>query len=115
MTDHQQTIKDFEEEYGVKLPTKWEVCGTCRGSGIMVLNHASFSREDFDEDPDFAEDYFSGVYDQPCDGCNGRSTTLDVDEDALGEDSEILRNWRAWLDEINASYQMSRMERMMGA
>ena len=111
--NHAEIIQDFNEEYGVKLPTKWKVCGTCNGSGIMVLNHAAFTREDFDEDPDFEEDYFSGVYDQPCDGCNGRTTTLEVDEDNTPPD--VLKNWHDWIDEINASYQMSRMERMMGA
>ena len=62
--------RDFE------LPFRWEVCGTCRGKGRHVnpaidADHG-ITPEEFAEDPDFAEDYFSGVYDVPCSECGGR-------------------------------------------
>jgi hypothetical protein len=35
------------------------------------IDSHGLSREDFDQDPDFEEDYFSGVYDVPCYVCSG--------------------------------------------
>ena len=54
---------------------EWEVCGTCEGRGKHVnpsIDAHGLTREDFDEDPDFAESYFRGDYDMPCNECHGR-------------------------------------------
>lgn len=42
---------------------------------------------DFDEDPDFYEDYRSGVCDQPCNQCDGRRVhpVLDVNKGPIVE------------------------------
>jgi RecJ-like exonuclease len=61
---------DYERE----RPFNWVICDRCRGHGKHVnpnIDGHGLSREDFDEDPDFAEDYFSGVYDVACHECRG--------------------------------------------
>jgi hypothetical protein len=53
---------------------KFEVCPRCEGRGKHVnpaIDGHGLSAEDFDQDPDFREDYFSGVYDVPCYECKG--------------------------------------------
>ena len=65
---------------------KWEVCGTCEGKGKHVnpdIDSQGISSEDFGQDPDFAEDYFSGIYDVRCYECKGRTTSFVVDWGAL--------------------------------
>jgi hypothetical protein len=54
--------------------TKYQVCPVCDGEGKTVnpnIDAHGLTREDFDEDPDFAEDYMSGRYDITCAACNG--------------------------------------------
>lgn len=73
---------DIEEP----LPTTWVVCDVCNGDGKHVnpsIDCNGISPEVFLEDPDFAEDYSSGLYDQPCNKCRGRTTIQAVDWDAL--------------------------------
>lgn len=74
------------DEVEHELPTKWEVCSVCDGEGKHVnpsIDCNGLSAEDFDEDPDFAEAYFDGAYDVPCNRCNGRSTERVVDWDKV--------------------------------
>lgn len=66
----------------VDLPAKFEVCDTCQGKGSHVnpsIDSGGLSREDFDEDPGFREEYFSGAYDVPCYGCAGRRVVPVID------------------------------------
>ena len=78
-------IFDYSEEYHpdeqpyeldrLEVPAKNEVCGNCRGEGRIVnpnIDGHGLTREDFDEDPQFEEDYFSGVYDIHCPECKGK-------------------------------------------
>lgn len=68
------------------LPTIWVVCSVCNGAGSHVnpsIDCGGLSAEDFAEDPDFAEDYGAGVYDQTCNKCLGRTTVRAVNLDAL--------------------------------
>lgn len=72
---------DIERE----IPTLWAVCPVCDGKGSHVnpsIDCNGLTGEDFAEDPDFAEDYFSGRYDQACNRCGGRTTVRVVDRDA---------------------------------
>ena len=74
----------WEDEDGDRIPVKYEICGTCDGKGKHVnpsIDSHGLSAEDFAEDPDFAEDYFSGTYDVPCAECGGQRVALVVDED----------------------------------
>jgi hypothetical protein len=73
-------IKQFRDRSGrehsfcVQLRTKFEVCGQCSGSGKVVnpqIDAGGLTYEDFHEDPDFEERYFSGAYDITCPSCSG--------------------------------------------
>lgn len=66
------------------LPGRWEVCARCRGEGKHVnpaVDGNGLSAEDFAEDPDFREDYMSGVYDVVCEFCEGRRVVAVLDEE----------------------------------
>ena len=74
---------DEGDEVEVALPVKFEVCQTCEGRGQHVnpaIDGNGLSAEDFDEDPDFMEDYFSGRYDVRCEECRGERVVLEIDE-----------------------------------
>lgn len=109
---------DYEED--LELPCRWEVCGSCDGSGVTTrhieCDGGGFTSSEWaemcDGDPDFAEDYMSGKYDRPCEECNGRrvAPVIDMEEDdprwaAINERIEGERQYRA---EVEA-------ERRMGA
>ena len=64
---------------------KWQICPACKGEGTCVnpsIDCQGVTAEDFAEDPDFAENYFGGTYDQQCAACHG---TGKVTEDRLTE------------------------------
>jgi hypothetical protein len=71
------TIETFDkegDEIQLKLPAKYQVCGTCEGRGTHVnpnIDGNGLSAEDFAEDPDFEEGYFRGDYDVQCGTCHG--------------------------------------------
>jgi hypothetical protein len=84
------------EEFG-NVPLEYELCGSCRGRGTMTLKRLAVSPEMFDEDPDFAEDYWNGMYDEPCDECNGRTSVLTLAKHAPAEMTESLERWY-WME-----------------
>jgi len=54
---------------------QFAVCPTCDGNGTHVnpsIDSEGISAEQFYEDPDFEEAYFSGVYDVACAECGGQ-------------------------------------------
>jgi DnaJ-class molecular chaperone len=58
-----------------EVDVEYEVCPTCDGKGSHVnpsIDCCGLSAEDFYDDPDFAEDYHRGMYDQPCNQCHGK-------------------------------------------
>lgn len=66
----------------VEVPFRWEVCPTCQGSGCHVnpsIDAGGITREDFDEDPDFAHDYMSGRYDVQCSECRGKRVVPELE------------------------------------
>lgn len=72
------TVLDGE----VTLPVTYEVCETCNGRGKHVnpaIDGHGLSAEDFNDDPDFAEDYCRGFYDVPCAECDGQRVALALD------------------------------------
>lgn len=96
------------------VPVEFEVCPTCEGKGHHVnpsIDAHGISADEFYEDPDFAEDYFSGLYDEPCRQCGGRRVVpvpMDDDEETLS----YLEKKARW----DAEYHAERMaERRMGA
>lgn len=102
------------DEIEIELPSKWVVCETCRGNGKHVnpsIDHNGISMREFYEDPDFAEDYFGGVYDVTCYECHGKRVVPGVDEDAC--DPDLLKAYRAHLREEAEYHRMCEMERRM--
>ncbi len=114
-----ETLDEETRDITVELPAKYEVCERCRGEGKH--DHPAFSngfsREDFDEDPDFEEGYFRGDYDVICEECKGRTTVLVVDEEACkaqGLEKELEAYWQKRRDD--RAYERERdAERRMGA
>jgi RecJ-like exonuclease len=114
-----ETLDEETCEIEVELPARYEVCSRCRGEGKH--DHPAFSngfsREDLDEDSDFAEGYFRGDYDVVCEQCQGRTTVLVVDADAckaqgLEKELEAYFQHRREIREVDL---MTQAERRMGA
>lgn len=110
---------DDDEEFEATFPFRWDVCSTCQGKGSHVnpsIDCDGLSAKDFAEDPDFAEQYWGGAYDQPCNGCGGRTTERVLDEDRFNDQH---REWYALLEEYwrdEAEYRAEcEAERRMGA
>lgn len=98
------------------------VCERCEGRGTITnpnIDGNGISQEEFDEDPDFREAYFSGIYDIGCPECNGLRVRPWVNEQFLGEQQK--KDWQKvqqLLDEagrIDAEYDaMAEAERRFG-
>jgi hypothetical protein len=68
------------------FPARNELCERCDGEGTHVnpsVDGNGLTAEDFDEDPDFREHYFAGVFDVACEECHGNKVVQVVDEEAL--------------------------------
>ena len=68
-------LKERTED-GKRQSTRFEyqVCHLCEGTGTHVnpsIDSNGLTAEDFYEDPDFFEDYRSGMYNVPCYLCSG--------------------------------------------
>ncbi len=79
------TIMDeYEDE---EYDAKYVVCPCCDGAGKYVnpsIDSHGITSEEFAEDPEFAESYFSGNYDVRCETCNGlRVVMVPESEDGL--------------------------------
>jgi len=82
-------LKERTED-GKRQSTEFEykVCPLCEGKGSHVnpsIDSSGLTAEDFYEDPDFFEDYRSGVYNVPCNLCSG----LRVIPRAIGAVTEL--------------------------
>ena len=110
---------DDGEEVETGLPAKYEVCDRCEGTGGHVnpsVDGDGLTAEDFAEDPDFAEDYMSGVYDVTCEECSGLRVVLCVDREAAERECpEMLKRYD---DQMRCNAEIEReiaMERRYGA
>ncbi len=112
-------MKEFEESYGIKLLTHKIVCPTCKGTGRHVnpnIDADGLTREDFDSDPEFAEGYFNGVFDIPCNECGGENVVNAVDVEAMKQqDPQALQDWLDWLKSSYDTEAEYAAERRMGA
>ena len=101
---------DYEED--IEAAIEFEVCDLCNGKGTHVnpsIDSHGLSADDFAEDPDFAESYFSGGYDVRCALCQGdRVVPVLVDDEIRAKVEAVLAANR----EID---QMMEAERRMGA
>lgn len=67
-------LEDVGIDPAAPIRVRFEVCPLCDGRGRHVnpsIDAHGLTREDFDEDPDFAESYFRGDYDETCNLCRG--------------------------------------------
>lgn len=85
----------------LRLPSKRIVCPYCGGGGTRDVFPNGVPSEYFDE-PDFAEDYRSGMYDRLCDECHGNNVLDVIDYDALDEETRAKVEWH---EEQQAAYQ----------
>ena len=103
-----------DSDEGVTLPSKWEICGTCRGNGHH--NPHVYTADEFAEAfpfPEDVEDYMSGMYDRTCDACEGTGKVRVVDWSRLTpEQAEAYRRQQqadadyeaAWRAEMRYCY-----------
>jgi hypothetical protein len=102
-------VMDFELDCEVELPSKIVVCPCCGGRGVK--DNPAFangiSQEEFDEDPDFREQYMAGVYDVPCYECKGRNVVAEPDLERLTPRQKQL------LDEFYQARREEAAERRM--
>lgn len=117
--DEDEEGEPCEYEYEAEFPAKYEVCDLCEGQGKHVnpsIDCGGISAEEMYEDPDFAEAYFGGAFDVPCNQCRGLRVSPVVDEDLLSEEQK--KNWKLFLElqedraMLDAEYAA---ERRMGA
>lgn len=97
---------DCDQAHDVRI--EFEVCGTCDGRGTHVnpsIDSHGLSREDFDADPDFRDDYFAGRYDVACAECKGDRVVPALDEAATDKalvariQAVELERWQAARDD----------------
>lgn len=101
----------------MEIPFRWAVCGVCDGRGKHVnpsIDCGGLTREDFDDDPDFAEAYHGGRYDVTCGECRGRRVVPELDPHTEDERAAVRALDAQARDD--ADYERAcRMERAMGA
>jgi hypothetical protein len=96
MTDITKNITVYTDdgaELELSLPAKFEVCSRCRGTGSHVnpaVDGHGIPAHEFVEDPDFAESYFAGVYDVPCERCHGKRVVEAFDWSKLTDEQKAL-------------------------
>ena len=103
-----------DEREDLICPAKATVCPVCDGKGSHVnpsIDSHGIGQEEFDEDPQFQQDYFSGVHDISCSTCKGKRVVL-APIDPNSECAKIIED--SITDQYN-SYQEQEAERRMGA
>lgn len=93
----------------LSLPCHYAVCDRCNGTGVH--DHPAFSnglsQEDFDEDPDFREQYMRGHYDVACEECGGLRVVPVPDKERLTpEQAAALEDHYAYQRECAAERRM---------
>jgi len=113
-----EAIREEDEWYEMRIPAEYEVCGTCDGKGKHVnpsIDSQGLSREDFDDDPDFEEDYFAGKYDVTCNECNGKRVSPVVNWAALERKSKEDKKYvEEFIEEFYDYERTCYMERKLG-
>jgi hypothetical protein len=102
-------VNDDGEEIETEFRIKFEVCGRCQGQGQHcnpAIDGNGLTREDFDQDPDFEEAYFDGLYNVTCEECNGDRVVPEIAIDEAqftAEQAEAVKavheRWQAAADD----------------
>lgn len=86
------------------LIAKYDVCPSCEGRGRYVnplIDSHGLTAEDFADDPDFQEAYFSEQYDITCRSCNGRNVILvPTAKDGIKQLEELLQEEHQYRCEV---------------
>lgn len=104
-----------------EFPAKYAVCDLCDGKGTHVnpsIDAHGISADEFDNDPDFAEDYMRGRYDVQCYACNGLRVVPVVDRDRLKQTAMgrvQLKRLDDFLGDRADTHRIEEAERRMGA
>jgi RecJ-like exonuclease len=80
-----------EPETTPEKKSPWMICPVCEGDGTTVnpaIDGNGLTAEDFSDDPDFREDYFSGKYDIQCRACNGTGKIRESEVEELEQAAE---------------------------
>lgn len=88
-------IPDSEgEEIVLTVPFRYDVCRICDGKGNHAnpnIDRQGLTQEDFDQDPDFLEDYMRGTYNVPCFLCGGQRVVPIPNEQRIWENPDHLQ------------------------
>jgi len=90
------------------VSTEIVICGDCEGRGVMTLRPFAFTADDFAEDPDFADDYRDGFYDEPCDTCDGLGRYYALK--GTQQHPEVIEGFSRWLNMVAEDEAISRAE-----
>ena len=103
------------EDKKIELPTHWEVCDVCHGEGRHVNPNIDCGgiSEEMEDDPDFRENYMSGMYDVTCYTCGGKRVVKGVDWDALSD--EHRKAYEDQLQQAHNDHLENLAELRMGA
>ena len=107
-------------ELVVSFPARREVCARCNGEGHHTnpaIDGNGLTADQLYEDPDFAEDYISGVYDVVCEECRGRNVVDVLDYEAAEREgmTEQLAALRRQEDDLARMRTEEAAERRAGA
>lgn len=95
------------------------VCPRCGGKGTHVnpsVDSHGVTKEEFDENPEFEEAYYAGVYDVVCEKCHGKNVVLTPDIDSFSqEEKEIWEIVEREMREEAIYLAQCLAERRMGA
>lgn len=86
-------------EYELKVSLEYSVCPTCQGRGFVQnpsIDAHGLSSEELEEDPDFARDYFAGVFRIGCTQCQGKRVVAVL---SPGNSKEVLKEYQRQNDE----------------
>jgi hypothetical protein len=111
LIEDEKSPEDFDGVLEVEFV--YEVCPLCQGRGKHVnpsIDCCGITGEDFADDPDFAEEYMAGTYDQTCNQCSGQRVVPVVKMPP--EVAAVLKSWHASLAE---SHRAEMAEMRMGA
>jgi len=102
------------EEVMGTVSFEYAVCPTCRGTSTVVdpsVDEHGIDPARFGRDPEFAEDYFGGAYDEPCPQCGGENVVPELTPS--GEEEEVAQEFRRRYREVNRVREIQRQERRM--
>lgn len=98
-----------------EIPAEYVVCNICEGKGKHVnpnIDAHGITQDEFDDDPEFRENYFAGVYDVTCYGCGGKRVVPVVSQHATKEQRQAAE---AAQDDLASYIQECEAERRYGA